>query len=149
MEVILLKKLANLGELGDTVRVKSGYARNYLIPQGKAVFATKENLAQFEQRRAEFLRLADEELALAEQRREKLEGLTLTIPVKMATEDKIFGSVGSTEISIAIKTACGEEVERKEIDLPDRAFRDLGTFEVKLILHTDVSVMVSLNIVPE
>ena len=149
MEVILLKKMENLGGLGDIVRVKSGYARNYLVPQGKAAFATKDNLAEFELRRAELEKLAFEELTQAEQRRERLSGLSVTIPVKMATEDKIFGSVGNIEVIEAVKQASGEELQKKEIHLPGRAFSQLGTFQVAVALHADVLIEIELNIIAE
>ena len=149
MEIILLKKIENLGSLGDTVQVKSGYARNYLIPQGKAVFATQENRAEFEKRREELERLAVEDMTVAEQRQLKLENLVLTIPVKMAREDKMFGSVGNADIIKAIEQSCGEKVRKKEIHLPNPILRELGQFQVTILLHADISVTIELNIVAE
>ena len=148
MEVILLTKVENLGNLGDKVTVKPGYARNFLIPHGKAKFATEENIAEFEARRAELEAEASAALADAEARKEKLDGLSLTIPAKESSEGKLFGSVSNIEIIDALK-AQGLEVEKREVRMPDGVFRNIGTYDVELHLHTDVNATINVNIVPE
>lgn len=148
MDVILLSKVENLGALGDKVNVRSGYARNYLIPQGKAKFATAENLAEFEARRAELEAQAKEILAQAEARKAKLDGVVITIAAKEASEGKLFGSVNNFEVLEAL-TAAGHEVEKRELRMPDGAFRTLGEFEVELHLHSDVNALITIKIVPE
>jgi large subunit ribosomal protein L9 len=139
MEIILLQKVDNVGGIGDLVRVKSGYARNYLIPQGKATLATPENKAKFELRRAELEAKAASELAAAQARAKKLEGLVLKIEMQAGAEGKLFGSVGTVDISEAIAKQ-GVEVERSEIRLPDGPLRSVGDHQVVLHLHTDVNV---------
>jgi len=148
MEVILLKNVANLGELGDKVAVRSGYGRNYLVPQGFAVPATVANLQAFEERRAELERAAAEGLALAEVRKEKLHGMTVTIARKAGDEGRLFGSVGSGDIAEAI-TAMGVEVQKQEVRLSDGAFRAAGEYEVTLHIHSDVDAMIKLEVIPE
>lgn len=148
MEVILLSKIENLGALGDKVNVRSGYARNYLIPQGKAKFATPENIAEFEARRAELEAEAATALATAEERKAKLDGITVTIAAKESSEGKLFGSVGNVDVLAAIN-ALGHEVEKREIRMPDGAFRHLGDYEIELHLHTDVNAKVTIQVVPE
>lgn len=148
MEVILLSKVENLGALGDKVSVRSGYARNYLIPQGKAKFATAENIAEFEARRAELEAQAASALAEAEERKSKLDGLTVTIPAKEAGEGKLFGSIGNIDVLDAL-TTLGHQVEKREIRMPDGAFRQTGEHHVELHLHSDVNATVTINIVPE
>ncbi len=148
MEVILLSKVENLGALGDKVSVKSGFARNYLIPQGKAKFATAENIAEFEARRAELEAEAASALAAAEERKTKLDGITVTIAAKEASEGKLFGSVGNVDVLEALN-AQGHEVEKREIRMPDGAFRNIGKYSVELHLHTDVNATVTINIIAE
>lgn len=148
MEVILLTKIENLGNLGDKVRVKAGYGRNYLIPQGKAKPATAENLAEFERRRAELEKQAAEALGIAEQRRAQLEGRTVTITAKAGQEGKLFGSVGTVDIAEAL-TAQGVKVERKEVRLPQGPIRVAGEHTVQVHLHTDVNVSITVNVVAE
>lgn len=148
MEVILLSKIENLGELGDKVAVKSGYARNYLIPQGKAKFATAENIAEFEARRAELEAQAAEVLSSAEERKAKLDGVTITIAAKESSEGKLFGSVGNVDVLEALKEN-GHEVEKREIRMPEGAFRNIGEYLIELHLHTDVNASITINIVPE
>jgi large subunit ribosomal protein L9 len=148
MDVILLSKVENLGALGDKVSVRSGYARNYLIPQGKAKFATAENLAEFEARRSELEAQAKEILAQAEARKAKLDGVVITIVAKEASEGKLFGSVNNFEVLEALSEA-GHEIEKRELRMPDGAFRTLGEFEVELHLHTDVNATITIKIVPE
>ena len=148
MEVILLEKIENLGNLGDRVNVKPGFGRNYLLPQGKAAPATAENIAEFEARRAELEKAAAEALALAESRRDSLADTVITISAKAGEEGKLFGSVGTSDIADAINAA-GVEVERNEVRLPEGAFRQTGEYDVDLHLHTDVNVTVKLVIEAE
>ena len=148
MEVILLEKIENLGSLGDRVKVKPGYGRNYLLPQGKAAPATPENIAEFEARRAELEKTAAEALAAAETRRDTLADMVITIAAKAGEEGKLFGSVGTSDIADAIKAA-GVDVERNEIRLPSGALRQTGEYDVDLHLHTDVNVIVKLKIEEE
>ena len=148
MEVILLEKIDNLGTLGDRVKVKPGYARNYLLPQGKAAPATPEKIAEFEARRAELEKTAAESLAAAEARRDRLTDMILTITAKAGEEGKLFGSVGTSDIADAINAA-GVEVERHEVRLPAGAFRQTGEYDVDLHLHSDVNITVKLVIVAE
>jgi large subunit ribosomal protein L9 len=148
MEVILLQKVANLGNIGDKVKVKSGYGRNYLLPQGKAALATAENLAKFEARRAEFEKAAKEELANAQARAAKLEGFKLTLTAKAGGEGKLFGSIGNSDIVEALRNA-GHEVERSEVRMPNGPIRQAGEHVVQLHLHTDVNVDLPVVIVGE
>ena len=143
MEVILLKKVENLGALGNVVKVRPGYARNHLIPQGKAKMATKANLAEFEAIRAELEAEAQATLAAAEARKAQLEGMVLTIKAKAGNEGKLFGSVSNHEIADAIKAA-GVEVERREIRMSQGALRHVGEFEISLHLHTEVNATIKV-----
>ncbi|RMG57551.1 MAG: 50S ribosomal protein L9 [Gammaproteobacteria bacterium] len=148
MEVILLEKIDNLGNLGDKVDVKPGYARNYLIPQGKAKFATPENIAEFEARRAELEAAAAKALAEAEQRRDALEGKEVSITMKAGTEGKLFGSVGPADIADAL-TAEGHPVERREVRLPEGPIRMAGEYDITLHLHSDVDTTIRLIVIGE
>lgn len=148
MEVILLSKVENLGNLGDVVKVRNGYARNYLIPYGKAKAATKANVAEFEARRAELEKAAAEALAHAQSRAAGLEGMVVTIAAKAGTEGKLFGSIGTAEIAEAL-TAAGYAVEKREVRLPHGPLRVVGEHEITLHLHTDVNVAVKVNVVAE
>ena len=148
MNVILLEKVQNLGTLGEQVSVKAGYGRNFLIPQGKAVSATKDNVAKFEERRAELEKAAAEKLAAAQARKVSLEALEITIAQQAGDEGKLFGSVGTHDIAEAI-TAAGVEVSRSEVRLPEGALRHIGDFEVNVELHSDVVAAVKLSIVAE
>ncbi len=139
MEIILLQKVDNVGGIGDKVRVKSGYARNYLIPQGKATLATPANLAKFEARRAELEAKAAAELGAAQARAKKLEGLVLKITMQAGAEGKLFGSVGTVDIAEEIGKR-GIAVERAEVRLPDGPLRVAGDHVVQLHLHADVNV---------
>jgi large subunit ribosomal protein L9 len=145
MEIILLQKVDNVGGIGDLVRVKSGYARNYLIPQGKATLATAENKAKFELRRAELEAKAAAELAAAQERAKKLEGLTLKIEMQAGAEGKLFGSVGTVDIAEEIGKR-GIEIERSEIRLPDGPLRSVGDHQIELHLHADVNVALKVVI---
>lgn len=148
MEVILYEKIDRLGGIGDLVNVKAGFARNYLIPQGKAKAATEANKAEIEARRAEFEQKAAEALATAEKRRDQLEGLTITISSKSGSEGKLFGSIGNVDIAAAI-TDAGVEVEKREVRLPEGPIRHAGEYEITLHLHTDVNAVVKVTIVGE
>ncbi|ADC72423.1 MULTISPECIES: 50S ribosomal protein L9 [unclassified Thioalkalivibrio] len=148
MEVILLEKIDNLGGLGDRVTVRSGFARNYLLPQGKAKFATAENIAEFEARRAELEKAAAEALAAAEARKAQLEGTVLEITAKSGGEGKLFGSIGPADIADAL-TAKGTEVEKKEVRMPEGPLRTTGEFEIGLHLHTDVDVDIHVVVIGE
>jgi large subunit ribosomal protein L9 len=145
MEIILLEKVDNVGGIGDRVRVKSGYARNFLIPQGKATLATAANIAKFESRRAELEAKAAAELAEAQGRAKKLEGLVLKIEMQAGTEGKLFGSVGTVDIAEEIAKR-GIEVERSEIRLRDGPLRVVGEHHIDLHLHTDVNVEITVVI---
>lgn len=150
MEVILLEKVANLGGLGERVSVKSGFGRNFLIPQGKAVFASAENVRQFEERRAELEQQAAERLAAAEARKARIEALSegVAITHKAGEEGRLFGSVGTTDIAQAC-TEAGVEVEKSEVRLPEGPLRAAGAYEVMLHLHTDVNATLRVTIVGE
>lgn len=148
MEVILLKKVENLGNLGDKVSVKSGYGRNYLLPSGTAVPATAANVAEFEARRAELEKQAAELLSNAEARRGQIEALSVTISCKAGDEGRLFGSVGTHDIAGAV-TAAGVEVKKNEVRLPNGAFHQIGKYEVTLHLHSDVNATLQLEVVPE
>ena len=148
MEVILLEKVANLGGLGDTVRVRAGYGRNYLIPQGKAKPATAENVAYLEAQRAELERKAAEDLAAAEARAETLNALELNITANAGEEGKLFGSVGPQDVAEAI-TAAGVEVGRHEVRMPEGPIRAVGEYSVELHLHADVNATVSVTVTGE
>ena len=147
MQVILLDKIGNLGGLGDQVNVKSGYARNFLIPQGKAVMATKDNVAMFETRRAELEAKVAEQLAAAEARAETVNTLEgVTIASKAGDEGKLFGSIGTRDIADAI-TAAGVAVAKSEVRLPEGALRNIGEFEVSIQLHSEVFATAKIAIV--
>ena len=149
MNVILLDKVANLGSLGDNVSVKSGFARNFLFPQGKAVPATKANLEMFEARRAELEAKVAEELAAAEARAEKLNALeAVTIASKAGDEGKLFGSIGTRDIADAI-TAAGVEVAKAEVKMPEGAIRELGEFTLAVQLHAEVMANVTVTVIAE
>ena len=148
MEVILLQKVANLGAIGDKVKVKPGFARNFLLPQGKATMATPANLAKFEARRAEFERAANELLSVARTRAEQLKELKLTIAAKTGTEGKLFGSIGTVDIAEAA-TRAGHAIERSEVRLPNGPIRVVGDHVVTLHLHTDVNIELPLTVVAE
>jgi len=148
MEVILLEKITNLGELGDKVAVKPGYGRNYLIPTGLAVPATRDNLEAFEARRAELEKAAADKLAAAEARKASIESLSITIGRKAGEEGKLFGSVGTTDIAEAI-TAAGVAVEKQEVRLPEGPLRVAGDYEVALHLHSDVDATITVTVVAE
>ncbi|NNM12421.1 MAG: 50S ribosomal protein L9 [Pseudomonadales bacterium] len=146
MEVILLEKISKLGDLGDKVRVKSGFGRNFLIPYGKAVPATQANVADFEARRAELQAAADAALATAQQRVEQLQEFSVKIMANAGEEGKLFGSIGTRDIADAV-TAAGQEIKKSEVILSTGVIREIGTYEVQLRLHTDVSA--NINVIVE
>ncbi len=148
MDVILLQKVANLGTIGDRVKVKSGYGRNFLLPSGKATLATPTNVARFEVRRAELEKIAGEQLGGAQGRAAGLADFRLSITAKAGSEGKLFGSVGTTDIAEAC-TAAGHPVTRSEVRLPAGPLRSVGEHQVTLHLHTDVEVTLSVTIVAE
>ena len=149
MEVILLEKVGKLGDIGDVANVKAGFGRNYLIPQGKAVFATKENLAEFETRRADLEAAAATRLTEAQTRADKLAEIdSVTIKAIAGDEGKLFGSVGTREIEEAINAA-GGVITKSEINLPDGAIRSVGEFAVELRLHTDITQSITIVVEAE
>ncbi len=148
MQLILLQKVTNLGNLGDKVDVKPGYGRNFLVPKGKAVPATPANLAQFEARRAEYEAKAQANLGEAESRRTKLEGASVTLYANASTEGKLYGSVGPRDIADAL-TKLGMPVEKSEVLMGEGAFRNIGEFEVLVHLHADVEIPVKVVVQAE
>ena len=148
MEVILMEKIANLGNLGDQVSVKPGYGRNYLIPQGKATLATAEKLAEFEKLRVELGEKAAEQVKVAQTRAEAISALTVIIVQKAGSEGKLFGSVGTHAIAEAV-THAGQPLNKSEVRLPDGALRHTGDYEVDLALHLDVVAKLALKIIAE
>ena len=148
MEVILLNKVDNLGNIGDIVKVKAGYGRNFLIPGGKAVPATPDNVARFEARRAELEQAAAEKLAEANARKGVLEGLSVTIAHKAGEEGKLFGSVGTADIADAVN-ATGNKVEKREIRMPEGVIRQVGEYDIDVELHSDVVATLKINVVAE
>jgi large subunit ribosomal protein L9 len=148
MDVILLEKVDNLGNLGDKVAVRSGYGSNFLIPTGRAVAATAENLKAFEARRAELEKQAAERLAAATARKEKLDGLAITIKHRAGDEGKLFGSVGTSDIADAVE-GLGIALEKSEIRLPQGALRVTGEHDVTVHLHADVNATLKVNVVGE
>ena len=148
MDVILLENVQNLGGLGDKVSVKPGYGRNFLIPEGKAVPATAENLAEFEAKRAELEKAALEKLAEAQSRKEKLDGVRISLTRKAGEEGKLYGSVGTADIAEALSET-GVAVEKQEVRLPEGQIRQAGEFEIGLHLHTDVDATITLVVEAE
>lgn len=148
MEVILLEKVSNLGNLGEKVSVRPGYGRNFLIPQGKAVPATAERIAEFEQRRVELEKAAAEKLAAAQARAESIAQLNITITQKAGDEGKLFGSVGQGDIAEAV-AAAGVELDKHDVRLPEGPIRQTGDYEIGIQLHADVLVDLKVAIVAE
>ncbi len=146
MEVILLEKIEKLGNIGEQVNVKSGYGRNYLLPQGMATAATVENIAIFEARRAELEAKQAEEVSSAQARAEKLEGLELSITAKSGVEGKLFGSLGTIDIAEAATNA-GVEIERSEVRLPDGPLRAVGEYDIEIHLHANLNVAIKVNVI--
>ena len=149
MQLILLQKVINLGNLGDKVDVKPGYGRNFLVPQGKAVPATAANLADFEARRADYEAKAQASLDAATSRQGKLEDASVTIAANASTEGKLYGSVGPREIADAITKQLGVEVGKSEVVMGEGPLRHTGEFEVLVHMHADVESKVKVVVVPE
>ena len=148
MQVILMEKVGNLGNLGDVVKVKDGYARNFLIPHGKAKRATDENLKAFEARRAELEKAQAETLKAAQERGAKLDGLTLQITQKAGPDGRLFGSVTNYDIVEALHKQ-GHEVERANIRMPQGPLKQVGDFPLQVALHTDVTVNITVSVLGE
>ena len=148
MELILLQKVKNLGNLSDKVNMKPGYGRNYLVPQGKATAATAENIAEFEQRRAEYEAKANQQLAGAEARKAQLENASVTVKANASPEGKLFGSVGPRDIAEAF-TAAGMALDKSEVVMGEGPLRHTGEHEVVVHLHADVESKVKVVVVPE
>jgi len=148
MQVILLEKVQNLGDLGEKVNVKAGYGRNFLIPVGKAIPATEANTAEFEARRAELEKVAAEKLAAAQERADKLAELSITVTRKASDEGKLFGSVSNNDVAEAI-TEAGVEVSKAEVRMPEGAIRATGEFEISLHFHTDVDTKLTVTVAAE
>lgn len=148
MEIILLEKVANLGNLGDKVTVSPGYGRNFLIPTGKAVRASAERLAEFEQRRAELEKKAAAEFAAAQARGEALSKLAVTITQKAGEEGRLYGSVGTKDIADAV-SAAGVAVSKNEVRLPNGPIRHIGDYEIKLHIHADLDAILALKVAAE
>jgi large subunit ribosomal protein L9 len=146
MEIILLEKMQGLGNLGDRIKVKSGYGRNFLIPNSKAVPATAANIAKFEAAKADLLKAQETALAEARSRASSLSGSTVTIASKAGTEGKLFGSVGAADIADAV-TASGVKVEKREVRLPNGPLRDVGEHEVEIHLHPEVNATIKVAVV--
>jgi large subunit ribosomal protein L9 len=148
MELILLQKVKNLGNLGDKVNVKPGYGRNFLVPQGKATAATPANIAEFEQRRAEYEAKANQQLAGAEARRAQLADASITVKANASPEGKLFGSVGPRDIAEAF-TAAGIALDKSEVVMGEGPLRHVGEFEVQVHLHADVHTTVKVHVAAE
>jgi large subunit ribosomal protein L9 len=148
MQVILMEKVANLGNLGDVVKVKDGFARNFLIPQGKAKRATEQNLKAFESRRAELEKAQNEQLAKQQERGQKLEGLTIQITQKAGPDGRLFGSVTNYDIVEALNKQ-GHEVERAMIRMPQGPLKQVGEFPIQVALHTDVTATIKVAVLGE
>ena len=148
MDLILLEKVQNLGDLGDLVKVKAGFGRNYLVPQGKAAPATKENLAQFEARRAELEAAAQDKLGQAEARRAGLAEVVVEITANASEEGNLYGSIGPREIASAV-SAIGHEVTKSEVVMGEGSIRTVGEFDVVVQLHADVDAIVKVIVNPE
>lgn len=148
MQIILLEKVVNLGNLGDVVKVKDGYARNFLIPNGKAKRATPENVAIFEGKRAELERLQAEKLAECQAQAEKIEGLMVQITRKAGVDGRLFGSVTNFDIAEAL-AALGHEVEKSTIRMPEGPIKAIGDTQLQVALHTDVVVNITVSVLGE
>ena len=148
MQVILMEKVANLGELGEVVKVKDGYARNFLIPQGKAKRASESNLKAFEARRSELEKAQSATLAKAQERGAKLEGFTLQITQKAGVDGRLFGSVTNYDIVEALEKQ-GHEVERSQVRMPQGPLKQVGDYPIQVGLHTDVTVTITVSVLGE
>jgi len=148
MEVILLEKVANLGDLGDVVKVKSGYARNYLVPQKKAIPGTEEGIREIEARREELQKTADEKLLVAQKRAAGVEELDITLTAKAGEEGKMYGSIGTRDIADAA-TEAGVPLVKSEVRLPNGVIRELGEYEIDIHLHSEVTATLKVGVVTE
>jgi large subunit ribosomal protein L9 len=148
MQVILLEKVVNLGGLGDVVKVREGFARNFLIPQGKAKRATRENLAEFEQRRTELEKAQADQLTAAQDKATRLEGLTVQVAQKAGVDGKLFGSVTNADVSEALKKQ-GYDIPKAAVRMPQGPLKNVGEHPLKVALHSDVVVTVNVSVVPE
>ena len=149
MKIILLEKVANLGNLGDITEVKNGYARNFLIPFGKAKRATALNLKDFELKRAEYEKNQTDILANAQYRHSKIDGQVFSLSAKAGVDGKLFGSVTSFDIVAAVNKTAGVEIKKSEITLPNGPLKVIGEFDVNVILHHDVLATIKVNVTPE
>ena len=149
MQVILMEKLANLGDLGDVVKVKDGFARNFLIPQGKAKRATEANLKEFENRRAELEKKANEQLVGAQDRAARLEGIKVDIAQKAGVDGRLFGSVTNADIAESLTKTTGIQVKKAEIRMPAGPIKHIGEFPIVVQLHTDVLANITVHVVAE
>ena len=149
MQIILLEKLPNVGDLGDVVKVKDGFARNFLIPQGKARRATEKNLKEFENRRAELEKKANEQLTGAQERGAKLEGVKIDVAQKAGVDGRLFGSVTNADIAEGLTKATGVAVKKAEIRMPTGPLKHIGEFPIVIQLHSDVLANVVVHVVPE
>ena len=147
MNVILLEKIGKLGEIGDTASVKAGYARNFLFPKGKAIPASKANLAEFEERRADLLAAHNKKVAASQARAAKIDGASLIIEVNASDEGKLFGSVGTREIADALNAQSGSDVSKAEVLMPHGVIRELGITELTIDLGHDVAAQITVNVV--
>ena len=147
MNVILLEKIGKLGEIGDTASVKAGYARNFLFPKGKAIPATKANLAEFEERRADLLAAHNKKVAASQARAAKIDGASLIIEVNASDEGKLFGSVGTREIADALNAQAGSDVSKAEVLMPHGVLRELGITDLTIDLGHDVAAQITVNVV--
>jgi large subunit ribosomal protein L9 len=149
MQIILMEKVVNLGGLGDVVKVKDGFARNFLIPQGKAKRATEKNLKEFENRRAELEKKANEQLTGAQERSAKLEGQKVEIAQKAGVDGRLFGSVTNSDIAEALTKSTGIQVKKAEIRMPTGPIKHIGELPITVQLHSDVLASVTVNVVAE
>jgi len=148
MDLILLEKVQNLGDLGDLVKVKAGFGRNYLVPQGKAALATKENMEAFEARRAELEAAAKDKLGQAQARQSSLEGVAVEISANASDEGNLYGSIGPREIAAAV-SELGHELNKSEVIMGEGPIRTVGEFDVIVQMHTDVQTTVKVTVIPE
>ena len=148
MQVILMEKVVNLGDLGDVVKVKDGFARNYLIPHGKAKRATPDNLKAFEARRAELEKAQADALAKARERAAKLEGLSVQISQKAGVDGRLFGSVGNYDI-VEVLEKQGFEIERSQVRMPQGPLKQVGDYPIEIVLHTDVVATIKVSVLGE
>jgi large subunit ribosomal protein L9 len=148
MQVILMEKVVNLGDLGEVVKVKDGFARNYLIPHGKARRATPDNLKAFQERRAELEKAQAAALAKAQERAAKLEGLTVQISQKAGVDGRLFGSVGNYDI-VEVLEKQGIEIERSQVRMPQGPLKQVGDYRVEIVLHTDVVATITVSVLGE